>query len=71
MPLAQRVQLTLQETQSKVSEGSTFLWRGLRLLGGDISYSLRLFWVAANGATLKAREVRLHPLSSLNPETCL
>jgi len=34
VPLSQRVQLTLQDTQSKVSEGSTFLWRGLRLLRG-------------------------------------
>lgn len=58
IPLAQRLSLTAQESRAKLSQGISFYWRGLRLLGGDVSYSFRLFWAAATGTTLKPREVQ-------------
>ncbi|CAI5974161.1 unnamed protein product [Closterium sp. NIES-64] len=58
VPLQQRAQMTMEEAKGKVGEGASFFWRGVRLLAGDVAYSARLFWVAATGTTLKAREVQ-------------
>lgn len=58
IPLAQRLQLSVVEARIKLKEGASFYWRGLRLLGGDLAYSGRLFWAAVTGTTLKPREVQ-------------
>ncbi|KAL3690632.1 hypothetical protein R1sor_004283 [Riccia sorocarpa] len=58
IPLGQRMQMSFSEGLVKVKEGAGFYWRGLRLLGGDLVYSSRLFWVAVTGTTLKPREVQ-------------
>ncbi|CAI5527307.1 unnamed protein product [Closterium sp. Naga37s-1] len=58
VPLQQRAQMTVEEAKGKVGEGASFFARGVRLLAGDVAYSARLFWVAATGTTLKAREVQ-------------
>eukprot|EP00271_Cylindrocystis_brebissonii_P006576 TRINITY_DN19351_c0_g1_i1.p1 TRINITY_DN19351_c0_g1~~TRINITY_DN19351_c0_g1_i1.p1 ORF type:complete len:908 (+),score=219.61 TRINITY_DN19351_c0_g1_i1:337-3060(+) len=58
IPVGQRVALSLQDGVAKLQAGSSFYWRGMRLLKGDISYSLRLFWAAVTGTTLKSREVQ-------------
>ncbi|KAL2623552.1 hypothetical protein R1flu_003757 [Riccia fluitans] len=58
IPLGQRMQMSLSEGLVKVKDGAGFYWRGLRLLGGDLVYSGRLFWAAATGTTLKPREVQ-------------
>ncbi|KAG6541314.1 hypothetical protein Mapa_017367 [Marchantia paleacea] len=58
IPVQQRVQMSVAEGLVKVKEGAGFYWRGLRLLGGDLAYSGRLFWAAVTGITLKPREVQ-------------
>ncbi|BBN13318.1 LETM1 and EF-hand domain-containing protein 1, mitochondrial [Marchantia polymorpha subsp. ruderalis] len=58
IPVQQRMQMSMAEGLVKVKEGAGFYWRGLRLLGGDLAYSGRLFWAAVTGITLKPREVQ-------------
>ena len=58
VPVQQRAAMAVEEAKYKVREGGAFFLRGLRLLSGDVTYSGRLFWAAATGTTLKAREVR-------------
>jgi hypothetical protein len=53
-----RIRQYLAEMSQKAKEGGEFYWRGVRLLGGDIMYSLRLIQRAAAGYTLTPREVR-------------
>lgn len=58
IPVNQRAALAFSDGVTKIQAGSSFYLRGMRLLGGDISYSLRLFWAAVTGTTLKPREVQ-------------
>eukprot|EP00850_Spirogloea_muscicola_P017411 SM000149S01346 [mRNA] locus=s149:244938:249784:+ [translate_table: standard] len=58
IPLKQRLQISAGESAKKVKSGASFFWCGLRLLGGDIAYSWRLFWCAVTGTTLKPREAQ-------------
>eukprot|EP00850_Spirogloea_muscicola_P011755 SM000074S21665 [mRNA] locus=s74:193247:198143:+ [translate_table: standard] len=58
IPLKQRMQISAGESVKKVKSGASFFWCGLRLLGGDIAYSWRLFWCAVTGTTLKPREAQ-------------
>ncbi|KAK4533597.1 hypothetical protein CCYA_CCYA18G4479 [Cyanidiococcus yangmingshanensis] len=53
-----RIRQYLAEMSQKTKEGGEFYWRGVRLLGGDIMYTLRLIQRAAAGYTLTPREVR-------------
>lgn len=53
-----KIQLQLKEAVLKVQEGVEFGSRGVRLLGSDIVNASQLFWRAASGDTLKAREVQ-------------
>ncbi|CAM6086556.1 unnamed protein product [Calypogeia fissa] len=58
IPVQQRLSIAVSEGFVKVREGAGFYWRGLRLLGGDLVFSTRLFWSAVMGTTLKPREVQ-------------
>lgn len=55
---AARMQRTVTESVDKINEGVSFLSRGVRLLGTDVSSSATLFWRAVGGDTLKPREVQ-------------
>jgi len=53
----QRVRRQFEEGKSKVGEGVGFISRAVRLLGGDVWYSLALIGRALQGNSLKTREV--------------
>ena len=55
--MSRRARMQVTDSIAKLKVGASFYLRGVRLLRGDISYSLRLFWAAVTGTTLKPREV--------------
>jgi len=56
--MLERLQRSARDTSSKVSEGTSFVGRGMRLLGEDVSNSATLFSRVLLGSTLKPREVQ-------------
>ena len=55
---AEKVTRSVREAGAKVTDGADFLFRGVRLLGEDVSGSLALFSRTLSGSTLKPREVQ-------------
>lgn len=49
---------SMKDSVAKVKEGAGFYSRGMRLFNADVSASIRLFWRAVLGDTLKPREVQ-------------
>jgi hypothetical protein len=56
--LLEKCTRSVRDAGSKVTEGAEFLLRGVRLLGEDVSGSLRLVSRTFSGSTLKPREVQ-------------
>lgn len=52
-----RVRSYAEESFGKAKDAAAFLLRGIKLLGADITSSLRLFWRALRGSSLNRREV--------------
>jgi hypothetical protein len=55
---AEKVTRSAREAGAKVTDGAEFLFRGVRLLGEDVSGSLTLVSRTLSGSTLKPREVQ-------------
>ena len=55
---AEKLTRSARDAGAKVTDGADFLFRGVRLLGEDVSGSLALFSRTLSGSTLKPREVQ-------------
>jgi hypothetical protein len=53
-----RIRMAFTESLAKITEGVVFLVTGLRMLGADAKSSAMIFLRAAQGGTLKPREVQ-------------
>ena len=53
-----RARMAVSESFAKITEGVVFLVTGLRMLGSDVKSSAMIFLRAAQGGTLKPREVQ-------------